>query len=139
MCFVPIVFRDEVLGLLVLYHRTGLRVVRRRDRPRPRVRRPHRRSRCRTPGWPSPSHALAERLGAISELAVRLNRIQDIDGIAGAIVGEARRLIDHDTIRVYRVDHDDRRSCEPIAFQGTFLGSSDPDPETPARRRSARA
>ena len=42
MCFVPIVFRDEVLGLLVLYHRDRLRVVGRRDRPRPLLRRPHR-------------------------------------------------------------------------------------------------
>ena len=31
------------------------------------------------------SHALAESLGAISELAVRLNRIHDIDGIAASI------------------------------------------------------
>ncbi len=42
-------------------------------------------------------------------------------------MAEARRLIDHDTIRVYRVDHE-TSMCEPIAFQGTFLGMSDPEP-----------
>ena len=34
---------------------------------------------------------LAARLRAISELAGRLNRLQDVDGIAQAIVAEARR------------------------------------------------
>ena len=87
------------------------------------------RSRCRTRASPSRRTRSPSVSGSISELAVRLNRIHDIDGIAATIVGEARRLIDHDTIRVYRVDHADG-VCEPIAFQGTFLGSSDPDPET---------
>ena len=49
---------------------------------------------------------LASRLTSIAELAGRLGHLQDLDGIAWAIVGEARRLIDHDTIRVYRVDHE---------------------------------
>ena len=126
ICYVPIVFRDVPLGLLVLYHATD-----------------H--------GWTADETDLARafadqmataidnarladstrtmtgRLRAISELAGRLSRLQDLQGIAVAIVAEARRLIDHDTIRVYRVDHDSGM-CEPIAFQGTFLGSSDPDP-----------
>ena len=41
ICFVPIVFRDEPLGLLVLYHHSDYAWTRRRDGPRPRVRRPH--------------------------------------------------------------------------------------------------
>ncbi len=47
----------------------------------------------------------AARLRAIQELSSRLNRIQDVAGIGDAIVAEADRLIGHDTIRVYRVDH----------------------------------
>ena len=128
MCFVPIVFRDEVLGLLVLYHRTDYEWS---DDETDLARSfgDHIAIAMQNARLAEASHALAERLGAISELAVRLNRIHDIDGIAASIVGEAGRLIDHDTIRVYRVDHE-AGICEPIAFQGTFLGSSDPDPET---------
>ncbi len=128
MCFVPIVFRDEVLGLLVLYHRTDYEWS---DDETDLARSfgDHIAVAMQNARLAESSRALAERLGAISELAVRLNRIHDIDGIAASIVGEAGRLIDHDTIRVYRVDHA-AGVCEPIAFQGTFLGSSDPDPET---------
>jgi diguanylate cyclase (GGDEF)-like protein len=67
------------------------------------------------------------RLRAIFELAGRLNGLRDAVGIAQAIVAEAGTFIDHDTIRVYQVDHD-AGMCEPIAFQGTFLGTSEPDP-----------
>ncbi|HEV8404073.1 MAG TPA: EAL domain-containing protein [Candidatus Limnocylindrales bacterium] len=67
------------------------------------------------------------RLRAISELAARLSRLQDVAGIGHAIVAEARSLLDHDTIRVYRVDHT-TGMCEPIAFQGTFMDVDDPDP-----------
>ena len=128
MCFVPIVFRDEVLGLLVLYHRTDYEWS---DDETDLARSfgDHIAVAMQNARLAESSRALAERLGAISELAVRLNRIHDIDGIAASIVGEAGRLIDHDTIRVYRVDHA-AGICEPIAFQGTFLGSSDPDPDT---------
>ncbi len=49
-------------------------------------------------------------------------------GIGEAIVAEADRLIAHDTIRVYRVDHA-TQLCEPIAFQGQFLGIGRPSPE----------
>ncbi|HEX8025059.1 MAG TPA: EAL domain-containing protein [Candidatus Limnocylindrales bacterium] len=41
---------------------------------------------------------------------------------------EARSLVTYDTIRVYRVDHENGW-CEPIAFQGVFLGVSNPSPE----------
>ena len=43
-------------------------------------------------------------------------------------MAEAGSLIAYDTVRVYRVDHD-TGWCEPIAFQGVFMGRSDPEPE----------
>jgi diguanylate cyclase (GGDEF)-like protein len=127
VCFVPAVFRGDPLALIVLYHET-----------------PH--------DWTTDEIALARsfgdniataigntrlveavqdlaaRLRAVQELSARLSGIQDLRGIGDAIVAEARTLIAYDTIRVYRVDHD-TRWCEPIAFQGTFLGSSEPSPE----------
>ena len=72
---------------------------------------------------------LADRLSSIAELAGRLSRLHDRASIAAAIVEEAKRLIEHDTIRVYRVDHA-TGMCEPIAFEGTFLGTTEPDLET---------
>jgi diguanylate cyclase (GGDEF)-like protein/PAS domain S-box-containing protein len=127
ICFVPIVFRGEPLGLLVLYHHD-------------------------TRDWPSEElelarafadqmaaaianarlhegvQSMAARLRAISDRASRLNRIQDVNGIGAAIVAETRSLIDFDTIRVYRVD-EATATCEPVAFQGRFLGADDPTPE----------
>ena len=70
--------------------------------------------------------SLAARLRAIQDFALRLNRIRDLDEIASVIVEGDGALIDYDTIRVYRVDHE-TTVCEPIAFQGTFGG--DPNPE----------
>ncbi len=123
-CFVPILFRDEQLGVLALFHDTA------RD-------------------WSGPEtdlargvadqmaaaignarlydsvQRLAARLRAIHDLALRLNRIRDIDGIASVIVEGTDSLIDHDTIRVYRVDHD-RGVLEPIAFRGAFPGNLTP-------------
>ena len=72
------------------------------------------------------------RLRAISELAGRLNRLQDVERHRQAIVAEAGALIDHDTIRVYRVDHE-TGMCEPIAFQGDVHGRQ----QTRTRRSSA--
>ena len=128
MCYVPIVFRDEVLGLLVLYHRTEY-AWSADEKDLARAFGDHIAVAMQNARLAQETHALADRLRAISELAVRLNRIQDVDGIAATIVSEAGRLIDHDTIRVYRVDHE-RGVCEPIAFQGTFLGTSEPDAES---------
>ena len=116
--YVPLIQHGEALGLLVLYHR-----------------KPY--------GWTPGELELvttfanqiaiavanaglfnsvregAARLRAIQELSSRLNRIQEIEGIGEAIVAEADKLIGHDTIRVYRVDHV-TQTCEPIAFQGEF-------------------
>ena len=124
ICFVPIVFRDEPLGLLVLYHHrpydwtddetslarsfadamaAALGNARLYDSVR----------------------SLAARLDAIKELSFRLNRVRDAGAIGEAIVAEARTLIAFDTIRVYRVDHT-AGMCEPIAFHGTFLGTDHP-------------
>jgi diguanylate cyclase (GGDEF)-like protein len=122
--FIPLMFRDEALGLLDLYHRVPY-------------------------AWTPDELGLvstfsnqmsiavanarlfnsalegAARLRAIQELSARLNRIQEIEGIGEAIVGEADKLIRHDTIRVYRVDHV-TQTCEPIAFEGEFIGMGTP-------------
>ena len=74
---------------------------------------------------------LASRLRAIQDLSARLSSIQDIRGIGEAIVAEAHALISYDTIRVYRVDHA-TGWCEPIAFQGMFMGRPNPEPSCSA-------
>ena len=128
--YVPLVQHGEALGLLVLYHRTAY-------------------------DWTPDELELlttfanqiaiavanarlfnsvregAARLRAIQELSSRLNRIQEIEGIGEAIVAEADKLIGHDTIRVYRVDHV-TQTCEPIAFQGEFKDIGTPSFDTPA-------
>ena len=68
------------------------------------------------------------RLRAVQDLAWRLNRIQDINGIGEAILAGADTLIEHDTIRVYRIDSE-TGMCEPIVFQGEFLGIGRPSLE----------
>ena len=127
LCFVPAVFRGAPLALLVVYHDTPY-------------------------DWSADEMALARsfgdtiataignarlmasvedlaaRLRAIQDLSLRLSSIQDVRGIGDTIVAEARSLIQYDTVRVYRVDHD-TGWCEPIAFQGVFMGRSDPEPE----------
>ena len=125
--FVPLVFRDEALGLLVLYHRTEY------DWTADEL------DLCTTFANQmaiavanarlfNSVRAGAARLRAIQELSSRLNRIQEIGGIGEAIVAEADRLIGHDTIRVYRVDHL-TQACEPVAFQGEFAGIGTPSYE----------
>ena len=126
VCFVPIVFRDQSLGLLVLYHGTDYPwSVDETDLARAFG--DHIAIAMQNARLAEMTRALADRLRAISDLAGRLNRIQDMAGIAQAIVAEARRLIEYDTIRVYRVD-EAAGMCEPIAFHGTFGGVTDPDP-----------
>jgi diguanylate cyclase (GGDEF)-like protein/excisionase family DNA binding protein len=127
LCFVPAVFRGAPLALLVVYHNTPY-------------------------DWSADEMALARsfgdtiataignarlmasvedlaaRLRAIQDLSLRLSGIQDVRGIGDTIVAEAGTLIQYDTVRVYRVDHD-TGWCEPIAFEGVFMGRSDPEPE----------
>ena len=114
------------LGLLVLYHPTPYAWTA-DERALARAFGDHMATAIGSARLADSGRTLASRLTSIAELAGRLGHLQDLDGIAWAIVGEARRLIDHDTIRVYRVDHAEG-TCEPIAFQGTFLGSANPDP-----------
>lgn len=124
---VPLVFRDEPIALLVLYYH------------RPAACAPDEVELCAS--FASQMAAAvatarlfnsvrtgAARLNAIQELSARLNRIQDTEGIGEAIVVGMDRLIRHDTIRVYRVDHA-TRMCEPIAFQGEFMGIGRPTPD----------
>ena len=125
--FVPLIFRDEPVGLLVLYHR------------QPYDWTPDELALCTTFAAQMATAVAnarlfntvregAARLRAIQELSSRLNRIQDVQGIGEAIVAEADRLIAHDTIRVYRVDEADG-VCEPIAFHGEFVGIGTPTPD----------
>jgi diguanylate cyclase (GGDEF)-like protein len=127
ICFVPIVFRDVPLGLLVLYHTSDYAWTT-DETDLARAFADHMATSIGNARLLESTRTMTDRLRAISELAGRLNRHQDLEGIARAIVAGARTLIDHDTIRVYRVDRE-TAMCEPIAFQGTFLGATDPDPE----------
>ena len=125
VCFAPIIFRDEPLGLFVLYH----------DRAHDWT--PEETSLAR--GFADQMatavgnhrlngsvRSLAARLEAVQELAIRLNRTTEIEEIAAVLVEGTERLIDHDSIRIYRVDHE-ARMCEPIAFRGKFGGTAEPD------------
>jgi diguanylate cyclase (GGDEF)-like protein len=125
LCFAPMVFRDEPVGLLVLYHdavhqwspeetaiasgfadqlATAVGNARLNESVR----------------------SLAARLEAVQDLAVRLNRTRGFDEIAELVVEGCERLITFESIRVYRVDHE-TGMCEPIAFRGTFAGSTNPN------------
>ena len=128
VCFVPLVFGDEVLGLLVLYHREAYAWTR-AERSLARAFGDHMATAIGSARLADSRRGLAERLSSIADLAGRLSGLHDRASIAAAIVEEAKRLIEHDSVRVYHVDHD-TRMCEPIAFEGTFLGTTDPDMET---------
>ena len=124
VCFVPIVFRGEPLGLLVLYHD----VIRDWTMDQQGLARSFADQMAAAIGNTrlyDSVQSLAARLRAIQDFAFRLNRIRDIDEIAAVIVEGTERLIGHDTIRVYRVDRT-TMMCEPLAFKGTFGGSSNP-------------
>jgi diguanylate cyclase (GGDEF)-like protein len=68
--------------------------------------------------------SLANRLAAIHELSLRLNQLHDVAAIGEAIVAEVGRLVDCDTVRVYRLD--DEGVFRPVAASGTFLGIASP-------------
>jgi diguanylate cyclase (GGDEF)-like protein len=68
--------------------------------------------------------ALANRLAAIHELSLRLNQLRDVEAIAEAIVAEVGRLVDCDTVRVYRLDREG--AFRPVAASGTFVGIESP-------------
>ncbi len=127
VCFVPIVFRDRPLGLLALYHET-LRDWPAAERDLAAAFADQMATAIENARLYEATRDLAARLRAIQDLGARLNRIQDSRGIGEAIVAEVRRLIDHDNIRVYRIDHA-TGMCEPITFQGAFMGIDAPTAE----------
>ena len=68
--------------------------------------------------------SLANRLAAIHELSLRLNQLREVSAIGDAIVAEVGRLVDCDTVRVYRLDGGG--VFRPVAASGTFLGIASP-------------
>ena len=128
VCFVPLVFGDEALGLLVLYHREAYAWTS-DERALARAFGDHMATAIGGARLAASRRTLADRLTSIAELTARLNQLKDHQAIAAAIVAEAKRLTEHDTIRVYRVDHA-AAMCEPLAFEGTFLGDTNPPLES---------
>ena len=124
ICFVPIVFRDQPLGLLVLYHHTDYPWTT-DETQLARAFADHMATAIGNARLTESTQTLAGRLRAISELAGRLNRLHDVEAIGAAIVAEARNLIDHDTIRVYRVDHE-TGMCELSPSRARSWASSGP-------------
>jgi diguanylate cyclase (GGDEF)-like protein len=68
--------------------------------------------------------SLANRLAAIHELSLRLNQLRDVEAIGEAIVAEVGRLVDCDTVRVYRLDPEG--TFRAVAASGTFVGIESP-------------
>ena len=68
--------------------------------------------------------SLANRLTAIHELSLRLNQLRDVEAIGEAIVAEVGRLVDCDTVRVYRLDSGG--NFKPVAASGKFVGIDSP-------------
>ena len=120
VCFVPIVFREEPLGLLTLYHHRDYAWTD-DETEVARAFADHMATAISNARLASSTRTLAARLQVISQLARRLSHLQDVPGIARTIVAETRQLIDYDTIRVYHVDRD-TGWCEPIAYQGFAEG-----------------
>jgi len=73
--------------------------------------------------------SLANRLAAIHELSLRLNQLKDVAAIDEAIVSDVSRLVECDTVRVYRLDPDDK-AFRPVAASGTFVGIQSPPLES---------
>jgi len=69
--------------------------------------------------------SLANRLTAIHELSLRLAQLRDVDSIVEAIVAEVGRLVDCDTVRVYR-DDPAVGGLRVVAASGTFVGIASP-------------
>ena len=81
--------------------------------------------------------SLAARLEAVQDLALRLNRTRDLDEIAAVIVEGTERLIEHDSIRVYRVDHE-TQAVRADRVQGHVRRRPEPELRRAPHRRSAR-
>lgn len=125
VCFVPLVYGDDALGLLVLYHREPYPWTS-DERSLARAFGDQMATAIGSAKLAESRRSLAERLASIGELSARLSRLHDSGEIAWAILAEVKRLVDNDTIRVYDVDHQSGM-CEPVAFEGTFLGTTTPE------------
>jgi diguanylate cyclase (GGDEF)-like protein len=125
VCFIPVVFQGEPLGLLTLYHHMDYAWTS-DETELGRAFADHMATAISNARLASSTRRLAARLQVISQLARRLSHLQDVAGIAGTIVAETRQLIDYDTIRVYHVDRE-TGWCEPIAYQGAFAAGVDAD------------
>jgi diguanylate cyclase (GGDEF)-like protein len=128
VCFVPLVFGDEPLGLLVLYHREAYEWTA-DERALARAFGDQMATAIGGARLAASRRTLADRLTSIAELTGRLNQLRDQEAIAWAIVAEAKRLAEHDTIRVYRIDHASAM-CEPLAFEGSIPGGTAPPLES---------
>ncbi len=73
--------------------------------------------------------SLAKRLTVIHDLSLRLTQLRDVGAIGQAIVAEVGRLVDCDTVRVYRLDSEGH-FFRPVAASGTFAGIDSPPLET---------
>ncbi|MGH2384811.1 MAG: GAF domain-containing protein, partial [Candidatus Limnocylindria bacterium] len=126
-CLVPLVGRDETLGLIGLYHaasrpwgQDSLELVRAfADQAAIAI------QNARL--YRSVADQAA-RMRSIQDLSARLNRLTDVRAIAEAIVAQASALADYHDIRVYRVDWD-RRMCDAIAFTREMLEGDPEDAE----------
>ena len=125
VCFIPLVYGEETLGLLVLYHREPYKWTA-DERGLARAFGDHMATAIGGNRLADSRRTLADRLASIGKLSGRLTRLHDIGSIALAIVDEVKRLVDSDSVRVYRVDPASGM-CEPIAFEGTSVSTSEPD------------
>ena len=128
VCYVPLVFGEEPLGLLVLYHRESYAWTA-DERALARAFGDQMATAIGGARLAESRRTLADRLTSIAELTGRLSQLDDQEAIAWAIVAEAKRLTQHDTIRVYRIDHA-TAMCEPLAFEGTLFGTTNPPLES---------
>jgi diguanylate cyclase (GGDEF)-like protein len=125
VCFAPMIFRDEPVGLLVLYQ-DAIHVWSDEETALARGLADQMATAVGNARLNDSVRSLAARLEAVQDLAVRLNRTRGLTEIAELIIEGTEQLIEHDTIRVYRIDHS-TGWCEPVAFRGTFGGSHAPD------------
>jgi len=128
VCFAPLVFRGEPLGLLVLYH-DRVHEWTAEETSIARGFADQMASAVSNARLNRSVRSLAARLEAIQDLAVRLNRTRNLEEIATLLIEGTERLILADAIRVYRVDHD-RRTCEVLRSKGSVGGTTAPTPDT---------
>ncbi len=124
VCLTPILFRDEPVGLLALYH-SGPYDWSPAETSLAQSFADHMATAIGNARLYESVQRLAARLRAIQGLGIRLDRVQDPERIGEAILDEAFALIQVDSMRIYRVDKDSGW-CEPIAFRGVFLGTDQP-------------